>query len=264
LVPIADSSAAAEALARTLAGKHPLFVEDLPCPPEARILVLAPHPDDFDAVAVTLRLFRNRGNEIFLSVMSPSSSGVEDSFCAPCTRENKAFVREQEQRTSCRIFGLPAHRLKFLGLREDESGHLHDGEDNYASLRTHLEGIRPDLVFMPHGNDSNPGHCAAFRMLQRFARQAHRLVAVFLNRDPKTLQMRPDAFTVFGEGEARWKAGLLQCHLSQHQRNLNTRGFGLDERILRVNRKDAALLPGSPVYAEAFEIWLPGTEQQNP
>jgi LmbE family N-acetylglucosaminyl deacetylase len=262
-MPIADSSAAAEALARTLAGKRPLFVEGLPCPPEARILVLAPHPDDFDAVGVTLRFFRDRGNEILLSVMSPSSSGVEDGFCSPCTPENKAFVREQEQRASCRIFGLPAHRLEFLRLREDESGHLHDGEDNYARLRMHLDGIRPDLVFMPHGNDSNPGHCAAFRMLRRFARQADRPVAAFLNRDPKTLRMRPDFFTVFGEEEARWKAGLLQCHLSQHQRNLNTRGYGLDERILRVNRKDAALLPGRPAYAEVFEIWIPGSQKQN-
>src|SRR5512136_2061029 len=157
----AEGSTVAAALATTLAGKRPLFLEDFHCPVEARVLVLAPHPDDFDAVAITLRFFRDRGNEIRLSVMSPSSSGVEDAFCFPPTPENKAFTREEEQRVSCGIFGLPAERLEFLRLDEDESGHLFDGEENYARLSRHLHRIRPDLVLMPHGNDSNAGHRAA-------------------------------------------------------------------------------------------------------
>ncbi len=256
-MPIAESSGAMAAFIRMLAGKRPLLLEDLPLPVEALVLVLAPHPDDFDAIAVTLRFFRNRGNEIRLSVLSPSSSGVEDGFCSPCSPENKALIREQEQRASCRIFGLPPQRLKFLHLSDDESGQLFDSEDNYARLQTHLAEVRPDLVFMPHGNDSNAGHRAAFRMLRRFALSGDRPIAVFLNRDPKTLQMNPDLFTVFGDEYARWKAGLLQCHLSQQQRNLNMRGFGLDERILRVNREAAALLPEHPPYAEVFEIWMP-------
>ena len=254
-----DRSEIAVAIARALGGKRPLFLEDLPFPAEALVLVLAPHPDDFDAVAVTLRFFRDMGNAIRLSVMSPSSSGVEDGFCLPPTRENKALTREEEQRTSCRIFGLPGGRLEFLRLREDTSGHLLDCPENYAGLSLHLQEVRPDVVLMPHGNDTNAGHRAAFRMLRRFARQADHPVAVLLNRDPKTVEMKPDLFTVFGEEDARWKAGLLRCHLSQHQRNLNTRGFGLDERILRVNREAAALLPGHPRYAEVFEVWIPGS-----
>ncbi len=255
-----DSPTVATAITRALGGKRPLFLEDLPFPVEAVVLVLAPHPDDFDAVAVTLRAFRDRGNEIRLSVLSPSSSGVEDAFCSPPTPENKAFTREQEQRESCGIFGLPAERLEFLRLLEDESGHLYDGEENYGRLSLHLQRIRPDLVLMPHWNDTNAGHRAAFRLLRRFTRHADRPAAVLLNRDPKTLEMKPDLFTVFGDEDARWKAALLRCHLSQHQRNLNTRGFGLDERILRVNREAAALLPRHPPYAEVFEVWLPGSE----
>jgi LmbE family N-acetylglucosaminyl deacetylase len=254
----AEGSTVTAALAGALEGKRPLFLEDFNCPVEARLLVLAPHPDDFDAVAVTLRCFRDRGNRIRLSVLSPSSSGVEDGFCSPSTPENKALTREREQRASCRIFGLPPERLEFLRLCEDESGHLLDSDDNSATLDRHLRRVRPDLVFMPHGNDSNPGHRAAFRMMRRFARQADYAIALFLNQDPKTLQMEPDIFTAFGEEDARWKAGLLRCHQSQQQRNLNTRGFGLDERILRVNRDAAALLPGRPPYAEAFAIWVPG------
>jgi len=32
-----------------------------------RVLVLAPHPDDFDAIGVTLRFLHKRGNSIFVA-----------------------------------------------------------------------------------------------------------------------------------------------------------------------------------------------------
>ena len=87
-------------------------------------------------------------------------------------------------------------------------------------------------------------------------------VAAFLIRDPKTTDMRIDCYIEFTEQEARWKAELLRCHASQHQRNLNTRNHGFDERILQVNRESARILGICQPYAEAFEIEphnLPGS-----
>jgi LmbE family N-acetylglucosaminyl deacetylase len=220
-----------------------------------RILVLAPHPDDFDAIAVTLRYFHNRDDHIRLTVISPSSSGVEDGFCAPPGAAGKAALREREQQDSCRLFGLPEDRLVFLRLQEDETGQPIDNEDSLARLCDHLHDVRPEIVFLPHGNDTNAGHRFAFRMLRRFAGVADFSFTALLNRDPKTVRMRADLYTLFGEEEARWKAALLRCHDSQQQRNLNTRGHGLDERILRVNRQSAADLPGRGPYAEEFEVW---------
>ena len=89
-----------------------------------RLLVLAPHPDDFDEIGVTLRFFRDNGNPIFVAVVSSGASGVEDSFCTPPTIEKKAEVREQEQRRSCRFFGLQDTHLDFLRLTEDHNGHI--------------------------------------------------------------------------------------------------------------------------------------------
>jgi hypothetical protein len=66
--------------------------------------------------------------------------------------------------------------------------------------------------------------------------------------------MRHDLDTFFGDADARWKAEMLRCHRSQQQRNLNSRGHGFDERILRVNRQAAAGVPGHGTYAEVFEI----------
>ena len=45
-----------------------------------RVLVLAPHPDDFDAIGVTLQYLHKQGNPIYLAVLSGSASGVLDSF----------------------------------------------------------------------------------------------------------------------------------------------------------------------------------------
>ena len=79
-------------------------------------------------------------------------------------------------------------------------------------------------------------------------------ITALLAKDPKTITMRKDLYTVFGPEEAEWKAELLRFHQSQHQRNLNTRGYGFDERILRVNRETARELSEDAMFAEVFEI----------
>jgi LmbE family N-acetylglucosaminyl deacetylase len=233
----------------------PELLDHLAWPRGLRVLVLAPHPDDFDAIAVTLRFFRDRDCGIRLVVASSSASGVEDSYCTPPATEVKAALREDEQRESCRLFGLPEHCISFLRMTEDEKGHPLDDAGNFDRMRAALDAARPDIVFLPHGNDTNAGHRRNFAMLERFAQQADYPVTALLNRDPKTVEMRHDLLTFFGAEAAEWKARLLRCHRSQQQRNLNTRGYGFDERILRLNREVASAYPNHPPYAEAFEIF---------
>ena len=242
------------ALARDFCDKRILSLEDLPWLCQMRILVLAPHPDDFDAIAITLRFFRERGDMIRLCVLSSSANGVEDSFAGQPSASVKAAIRESEQQASCRLFGLPDEALTFLRLPEDEAGDPRDDVANCATVRDHVRALVPELLFLPHGNDPNPGHRFAFQMLRRLAAESEFPFMAFLNRDPKTLHMRSDLYSFFGEEGARWKAGLLRCHRSQQQRNLNTRGYGFDERILRVNRQAAAEIPGKDGYAEVFEV----------
>ena len=76
----------------------------------------------------------------------------------------------------------------------------------------------------------------------------------FLFRDPKTIAMRHDLYAVFGKEDAEWKAQLLRFHQSQHQRNLNTRNHGFDERILRQNHQVAQEFLKNDLYAEVFEL----------
>ncbi|MFC1461861.1 PIG-L deacetylase family protein [Verrucomicrobiota bacterium] len=216
--------------------------------------MLAPHPDDFDAIGVTMRFFRDNGNPIYVAVLSPSASGVQDTFCSSPTLEKKARIREQEQRESCRFFGLPESYLTFLNLEEDDTGQPMDSHDNCRHIEEHFAGVRPDFVFLPSGNDTNSGHRATCSMFKKIASAASYPITGFLNRDQKTVSMRHDLLTVFGPEDAEWKAKLLRFHQSQHQRNLNQRHHGFDERILSVNREIARELPGPDMYAEAFEL----------
>jgi hypothetical protein len=195
-----------------------------------------------------------------------TGSGVQDSYCSPPTLEVKAAIREMEQRRSCRFFGLPDASLAFLHLEEDATVQPIASPKNLRLLRDFVLPHRPDIVFMPHGHDTNAGHQRMYYMFQQVALEAGYPLAALLNRDPKTISMRMDLYTAFEQEEAAWKAKLLRCHDSQQQRNLNTRGYGFDERILKVNRQIARELELSDeasfgaAFAEAFELELYGTE----
>ncbi len=241
-------------LNKLFSGPRPVLFPECSISQNMRLLVLAPHPDDFDEIGVTLKFFRDNGNPIFVVVLSSGASGVEDSFCTPPTAETKAGVREQEQRRSCRFFGLQNSHLDFLQVTEDKDGHILECRENYKLIRECIDKIRPAIVLLPHGNDTNACHRRTCAMFMRVASEAEFPLAAFFNKDPKTISMRYDFYTAFGHEEAEWKAALLRHHASQHERNLATRGFGFDERILQVNRQIARELPGGHEFAEAFEF----------
>ncbi|HKY02052.1 MAG TPA: PIG-L family deacetylase [Burkholderiales bacterium] len=223
------------------------MLQEVAFPIPLRIAVLAPHPDDFDAIAVSMRLLQQRGHEIHVAVLTSGASGVEDGFQGARTPEEKAVIRETEQRASCTLFGLPTERLRFLRLWESE-----DATIDEERLRDYLRSLQPELVFLPHGNDSNRTHRRTFESFHGIASQDRMQLWACMNLDAKTLGMRNDLLTYFGEEEANWKAQLLRLHRSQHERNLRSRGLGFDERVLSVNRH-AAAGSGHP-YAEAFEL----------
>ena len=232
----------------------PVFLRSLRVPKQLVILVLAPHPDDFDEIAITMRFFKDNGDPIQVAVLSSGASGVEDGFCSPPTRQVKGEIREQEQRKSWQVFGLSESYLAFLRLEENDAGNIVLNDANVQRVRDHFLAIRPDCVFLPHGRDTNIDHQRVYAMFRRIATEAGYPITAFLNRDPKTISMRHDVYTVFGEKDAEWKGWLIRFHESQQQRNLNTRNHGLDERILRLNRAIAKENLQLDMYAEAFEI----------
>ena len=241
-------------VAEIFSGSRPLFLHELHVPSTLRVVVLAPHPDDFDAIGATMRLFRDNGNAIHVAVLTSGASGVEKGFRGAITSTAMGELRENEQRASCKFFGLPESHLTFLRLAEDDSGHPLEDTANFENVRSYLQASRPDLVFLPHGNDSNRGHRCTYSLFRRCMEKENLSLVSCLNRDPKTIAMRNDLLMVFDTEVGIWKAELLRFHLSQHSRNLNTRGYGFDERILKSNKQTAEELGISGEYVESFEL----------
>jgi LmbE family N-acetylglucosaminyl deacetylase len=232
---------------------RPCAIPELSLPVTLRILVLAPHPDDFDAIGVTMKFLSRNGNPIAAGVVR-TGSGIEDTYCPGLTLAERADLREREQRRSLQFFGLPEDGLTFLSLTNDSEDQPVDSPKNRAAIETLVTEKAPDIVLLPHGNDTNPGHRVMHSLFAQVARRSSRTLLAFLNRDPKTVAMRIDLYMPFGQVEADWKGALLRFHDSQHQRNLRTRGHGFDDRILDVNRAIARGLSLPHEYAEAFEI----------
>ncbi len=230
-------------------------VPQLELPSSLRILVLAPHPDDFDAVGVTLKYFSDSGHYVHVAVVR-GGSGVEDEYRPDLTLDQKAKLREDEQRQSLHFFGLPERCQTFLSLSNDAEDQMVGSPENATAIVALMQKEAPDIAFLPHRNDSNSAHRAMYQLFSRAAQQSGRPLAAFLNRDPKTIGMRTDLYMPFGQAEADWKAELLRFHDSQQQRNLRTRGHGFDDRILAVNREISRNLSLAHKYAEAFELEL--------
>jgi len=234
-------------------GRSPRSILQISIPPNLCVLVLAPHPDDFDSIGVTLRYLLNNGNSINLGV-ARTGSGVQDSFHPGANLEDKTILRENEQRNSIRFFGLSSSNLTFFEMENDITDQLVINSANKTVLDKFIKIIRPDIIFLPHGNDTNSAHRAMYVMFREIASQFNNPIAACLNRDPKTLDIQITLYTPFGKEQAEWKCELLRYHDTQHKRNINTRGLGLDERILEVNRQIARDLDIDTEYAEGFEI----------
>ncbi len=234
----------------------PRTFHDLSLSSDLKVLVLAPHPDDFDAIAVTMKQLSDNGNAIHVAV-ARAGSGVDDDYRAGLTLAQKADLRENEQRKSLRFFGLPESCITFISLSNDaKTDQSLENPENASTIFAVVEREDPDIVFLPHGNDTNKRHRAVYSLFSQTARRLKKPLAAFLIRDPKTIEMRTDIYTPFGQEKADWKGRLLRCHDSQHQRNLRTRGYGFDERILNANREIARDMSLAYEYAEAFEVEL--------
>jgi LmbE family N-acetylglucosaminyl deacetylase len=248
-----------------------VFSKKVRPPAYGKVLILGPHPDDPESVAITGRFLMRSGCDIRYAIASMSPSGVEDEYAQSLRKngftslqEKKSEIRRREQSRTAEMFGLPPDRLVFLGI--EESKEL-DSPKNLSRIRDHLESVSPDIVIMPIGKDQNQTHAWVYQVFRECAKDLTRktekpMIALY-NEDPKTIEIRKDLFVLFGEEGANWKRALLKAHDSQQQRNIQNRGVGFDERILRMNHLSYRHLHEvspppvlSAKYAEVFEIEL--------
>jgi len=248
-----------------------VFTKKVRLPAEGKVLVIGPHPDDPECVAITCRLLMHSGCEIWYTIISMSPSGVEDRYAKKRGNDNsvsldkkKIEIRRMEQTSAAEMFGLTQGRLTFLGIEETKEL---NSPENFTRMKDHLESVAPDIVIMPMGNDSNQTHAWVYEVFRKCAKEItlkkEKPVIALYNEDPKTIKMRRDLFVLFGEESGDWKRTLLRVHASQQQRNIRSRGIGFDERILGMNhlsyrrlQERLSTADDSAKYAEVFQIEL--------
>jgi len=247
-------------------------------PPESgHVVELGPHPDDPDAVAVTLHLFATSGCRVSYVITCLSPQGVTDSYALQAARKSgkeiennldafKRELRREEQITSARLAGFAGDSLYFYTLEEDQKGRLVDSPANARAYAELLASLDPDIVLMPYGEDTNSDHVLNWRFFcqgaQQLARKRGKPILGLYNRDPKTVRINEQLAVPFGREMAEWKSRLLRTHRSQHERNLEQRGYGFDQRILEVNReawksfkdRGTSVWPENYLYAETFQV----------
>ncbi len=233
----------------------PCNIRDIPWPQHLKILVLAPHPDDFDEPADTLHFFHEKGYDIYAAV-AIHGGGIDSAYAPEATLEEKREIRIEEQRKSVSYFGLPENHLRFMELINAEDEQFTDASENITHITNIINELNPDIVFCPHGNDTNRAHRLMYEIVSKIMKERQQPTALFLNRDAKTISMKNDLYFGFDEKTAIWKKTLLRLHDSQQQRNLKERGYGFDERVLMLNKNIAEELKIDEPYASVFEAQL--------
>ncbi|MBS3907337.1 MAG: PIG-L family deacetylase [Syntrophaceae bacterium] len=114
------------------------FTKKVRLPTDAKVLVLGPHPDDSESVAITCRILKHSGCDIWTTIVTMSPSGVEDEYAqrwqnndSISLRKKKIEIRRREQTCATEMFGLTPDRLTFLGIEEDKGL---DSPDRYAEV----------------------------------------------------------------------------------------------------------------------------------
>lgn len=122
------------------------------------VLVIAPHPDDESiGCGGTICLHTDRGDCVTAVFLTSGEFALSD-----LPREKAWAIREGEAEESAKILGIAS--VTFL-RRPDH--YLGDGiEEAAAELRTLLERLQPQLIYLPHAHEGHSDHRACRSIVQ--------------------------------------------------------------------------------------------------
>jgi len=108
------------------------------------VLVVTPHPDDetFSAGG-TLAMLAANGNNIQILIYTTDNAGSNDPTM---TRERLAAIRKAEEEDACRVLGIPAENITWLG-HDDGMLEYVDQKELTMQVAREIRRHRPDAVF---------------------------------------------------------------------------------------------------------------------
>lgn len=212
------------------------------------VLVFAPHPDD-DIIGCGGSIARHiqKGNHVAIVYMTSGEAGNLEYL-----PEDLARIREVEAAEAARSLGVTA--LTFL---RNPDGYLEYDKDNLSRIATLLRTKKPNLIYMPHCNDSVPDHQVTHRLVVEGCRRA--AGPWFPEYGPQPWQVEtllgyevwtPLASVGHSEDISDFidaKLTALQMHRTQ------TKYIKYDEAIQGLNRY-RGIMTGKGDYCECFQL----------
>lgn len=109
-----------------------------------RILVVTPHPDDETFTSGgTLAMLADNGNEIHVLIYTSDNAGSRDPSM---THERLAAIRKAEEEDACRILGIPARNITWLGYDDGMLEYV-DRRDLTRQVAREIRRVKPDALF---------------------------------------------------------------------------------------------------------------------
>jgi LmbE family N-acetylglucosaminyl deacetylase len=203
-----------------------------------KVLVVAPHPDD-EAIGCggMICLHRQRGDPVTVVFLTSGERGLKG-----VAEETVRSIREAEARKAGEVLGVT--RIEFLRLPDLRvSEHLERGAEKLWAV---LETYKPDLMYVPHPEESHPDHEASVP-LARAARMrlAGKGSCPALHAYEVWSPMTRYGWVEDISSVMTRKLGAVRCYPSQLQQ------FRYDQAVRGLNQYRGIMGAGSR-YAEAF------------
>jgi len=201
----------------------------------AKVLVLAPHPDDETiGCGGALALHRAHGDPVKVLVLTDGALAEGPDAGGP----DYIALREQEARAALAILGI--EEVEFWRLADRA---LAADATTVARLVAALEAYRPTLLYVPSPLEPHPDHAAAAQLVWSAIRQT--TIPVSLCLYEVGLPIRPNTLLDITPVLSQ-KERALTCYASQLTLN------DYKAKILGLNRYRSYTLPAHVTHAEAF------------
>jgi len=181
-------------------------------PKKKRIIFVSPHPDDSAIASGALLSMLSKQNKIFVFVMSSGHHAVINGKHT----QKKIAMREKEAKAEATILGTAP---VFLRL-----GFYDGGEKNFVidkrKVLKKMQGIKPDIVFLPHAFDTHPTHKFSRRLAIEAIARLGKKPEIWNFETPWALfsHGKFNALAEFSEKQMEKKLRAIKKHVSQVSR----------------------------------------------
>ncbi len=163
------------------------------------ILVVAPHPDDeCFGCGGAINLLRAAGCKVDVLIISDGTKSHPNSFRYPA--EKLRQLREQETMAGLSILGVEPSGISFLRLPDGAVpfGNQPGFKEAVSVCGEKIEGIKPQILFVPWRNDPHRDHRATWEIVKAACTNTERIIEYPIwDYDSKQSREIPNTFVIW-------------------------------------------------------------------